>query len=386
MTDENTDLTESLETEEVGGAEPVELESMEDSMQAVLDEIESGRSADEAEADEQVPGGEGEKAKALQPRDEQGKFKKERKGKKIVEAAELQPEPGSVAAREAAQALEPPSRWSVEGKEWFKTLSPEAQREHLASVQQIERHATKVFQDANREKAKHESINSILEHYAGKWHEDGLTIPGALAELAATRENLKTNPVETLSRIMELRGVTPEQIAQHRNGGGVSRPTQAPQQNLLTVDHIPVLLNQFQQQLRNSQAQEQNYSEFQAVLNETGPDGRYAFPELWNPDYLSRVRPLVDDLRKTQPGLGFGPALKRIVSVLRGIDGGQANGSPSPNGQRLSREQEIARVKAANGSVRGRGNALTTTQALPRPNESLEDSFAAIRAELNSRN
>lgn len=386
MTEETTDQTENLENdtqaEEVSqteapvkeeqAAKDAKPESVEDTVRKTFDDLKKVKE-DELKTDDPVQGDKAEAPEEPTTNTESGDKKEaEKKGKK---------------GRPNQPRIEPPARWTIEKKEWFNKQPRLAQEEIAKGWGEIEGNTTKLWQDLNRELDDHREVSKILNTYRSQWGDKGITEAQAIAELCATQDNIIKKPLETIARIMQKRGVSIQQLNQFVNGGnGASQqaaPQVPPEFNELTqkVNH---LYNSFQSNQQTSQAQalQQAVGEVEQLRNEIDQGGRYRYPELWDQQQLARVKPLVEDLRKNQPSISWAEATKRAVNTLRVLDGKQ--GIQSPNGQRLSRENEIAKVKAASVSVKGRGNVAIAPSMAAVKGEKLEDTIRRSREFLRN--
>lgn len=392
MTDERlTNEDESLSEEQP--------ESVHDTALRTWEEL-GGKLGDTEERQADAPGGEDEGAKepAVSEVSKAASTlakSRRRPRRSTVEAADLEPLGGKAEAtpsqpesEAAEERLEPPVRFSVAEKEWFNQQPKEMQRSISRTFEQIEAHATKLFQETNRHKARYESLDQVEQHYRTHLDRHGLDFASGTRQLWAVHQALANDPDAELLRLIEQNGRTLEQLYNVREGRG-GKPAQQhfspqPQNNPLTEDRIaPIIETRIQQhfeQQRLAQEEAANVQESEAVRREVGPDGRYTFPELWddkspqtnywNMGFIERVQPLVQYFRKTQP---LGEALKSAIRLSRG----QA-GSPSPTSPGLSPQQEIATVRAASVSVRPKGNGAIQTGSPAKKGESVRDSATKL--------
>lgn len=281
-----------------------------------------------------------------------------------------------------SQRIEPPARWPVAKKEWFNKQPKEAQEEISKGWNEIESHATKVFQEAAREKQSAANVNKILSHYRSEWGLKGITDEQAIAELCATQDNINKNPVETIALIMKKRGVSPQALANYLSGNGETRQMSnlPPEFNELTktVKELKDSLSSREQAFHEQQLQ-QAVAEVEGVMRETNAQGQYLYPELWEETYRERAKPLVEDLRKTH-GLSWSEATRKAINVIRQIDG---RPSPSSNGSRLSTRDELQKVKAASVSIKSRGSATIPTRTPAKAGESVRETLERTYAELS---
>lgn len=412
MTDENTTPTETLSPDDSGiddaisesvaevTDEPAAKDTPDGNLEALIrettEEVEAKK--DETAADNSL--GEG----SARTRDEKGRFIPGAKapatagspdGNNALGAkgsggeAAAQPTGGEKPAAQPGRKLEPPVRWPVSKKEWFNRQPPEAQEELAKGWGEIESQTTKVWQDLAREKNAHAEVNNILGYYRKEWNLKGITDAQAIAELCATQDNINKNSVAGIARICQLRGVSPQQLHEFMSGNGPTQTSapvqQAAQNNSLTAADVNRIVNESLQQNGVRQQTNAAVSELNTMKNEVDQSGRYRWPELHSQEYvLGRVQPLAENIRKTHPNLSWTQVTSIAINSLRNVDS-QVSGSPSPSSSRLPAKEEIAKVRAASVSVRGRGSASIPTNTSAKPGEKLEDTIRSTLAEFNSR-
>ena len=385
MTTENETNPETLENDEV---ETVERESVEDTINEVLSEL-SGES-NETETDKNVQRDKSPTTK--QPTSKEASeaarilAKSKQKGKKrtVVESTDLDAANVKEEDETPPPAIEPPARFPVEKKEWFNKQPREVQEEVTKGWNEIEAHTTKLWQELNRKSSRYSQLEQVVNHYMPGWNLKGITDVQAIAELCAAQDVLIKDPEAGAELLLKKIGITPEQLIARRSGtnGHSQQYQQQPQQNLLTAEQVEEIIERKNQQSQQHYAINSAANEIEMVRRETEADGRYRYPELWDAQYLQRVKPLVEVTRKTQPNVSWAEATKRAVQTLR-IHEGKV-GSPSSYDPRLSQDQEIAKAKAASVSIRGRGNPSIPSITQGKPGESVEDSVRAVFGSFNA--
>ena len=377
MTTENETNPETLENEEV---ETVERESVEDTINEVVKEL-AGESS-ETETDQNLQGNQSKTVKQPSSKETSEAARvlanSKQKGKKrtVVQAKDINAA-NVKDEEESPPAIEPPARFPVEKKEWFNRQPREVQEEAIKGWNEIESHTTKLWQELNRKGARYSQLEQVMNHYTPQWNLKGITDVQAMAELCAAQDLLIKDPEGGADLLLKRIGVTPEQlIARRGQNGHVQQYQQQPQQNLLTAEQVEEIIERKNRQSQEHYAVNSAASEIEQVRRETEADGRYKYPELWDAEYLQRVKPLVEVTRKTQPQVSWAEATKRAVHTLRIHEG--KIGSPSSYDPRLSQEQEIAKAKAASVSIRGRGNPAIPSITQGKPGESVEDSVRAV--------
>ncbi len=406
MTIENETGSEELRNEEELGLEE-KPESVEDSILRSIEELEGNA----PEADEGIQGDEGEKPEAAKVSASEAArvLAAQKKPKKqVIEAKDLQPEKPVKKEEQAQQTgkLEAPVGWDVKDKEEFEKLPEPAKRQSLAFWGRMNKVFTQGTQELGRLKSKYGGLDEVESSYKPVLDRYGVDFIRGTKELWGTQASLLTDRDKTLLEIIEKNGTTLEQLYNVREARlrGGQPPAYQPQQQqqpqvpYLTPEDVDRRVEQRLQAQSHQQVLQYEAQELESVRNERDSSGRYLYPELWdsnnmaenywNSETISGVKPLYERLRKTQPDLSPGEALKRAIQVQRIADGNIPS-SPSPQAQRLpnANTNDIARARAASVSIRSRGNhAISTTQAA-NLGESVEQSIERAIAELggNSR-
>lgn len=381
--------SDDLETEPTFG--DAKTESAEESARAILDEL--GAFSDE-EADKSVSGSEGQEAEEPAKVDASeaarilANSKRGNKGKKrqVVEAKELDAANAALVEGSTPARIEPPARFPVEKKEWFNRQPREVQEEVTKGWGEIESHTTKMWQELNRQSQRYGQLEQVVNHYLPQWGMRGMTDVQAISELCAAQDMIIKDPLKAYDLMLRKSGITPEQLYEYRNGNGAQnvQPAPQPQNNFLTREELLRTLAERDQFIQGQSALGAAQAEIRQVQNELNSEGGYLYPELHSEAHLQRVKPLVEDLRKTQPGISWAEATKRAVHTLRLLSGNV--GSPSSNGSRLPQQSDIERARAASVSVRPRGNGVIPTTTRAKPGESARESAEAVLAMFNNQN
>lgn len=217
------------------------------------------------------------------------------------------------------EQIAPPERWTAKAKEWFRAQPKEAQREFARATADMEAQTTKIWQNLRRQEAKYKEIDQVIEHYAHDLHSKGITHQQAIAEFFAANRALDQEPVAALARIMQAKGVTPDQIAEHLKGGGTKAAPVNPEIHQLRST-VEELNNWKQEQLQTVQARavQAIAQEFAAVRDEVDATGRYKYPKLHEPEQTDALKPLVRGIRESQPDLPWGDALRKAYEIRFG--------------------------------------------------------------------
>lgn len=400
MTIENETLSgnssPSIEESILGSIEKIEAASPEPEIEDVAPQEEPSEvPAETPEEDKSDKTDEGETADSPAPNDKSRLAKaarelaaaRNRGKKKVVEAKDLSvPAKGAKVAvkpttQPKAETFLPPQEWPTSDKEQFNQLPPVAQKQSLEFYKRAVAQTTKVWQELRRKESYVGAVGDVIQRYQTKWGEAGMTAPQAIEELAATRENLITNPHQTLNNLMLKLGVTPEEIYEMRQGGRAPAAPQqrnpAPaQQTSLTRDDVIRIMEE--NSVRTSEQQEITSGQalVEKLRNQVTQDGRYLYPELQrdNPA-IERIKPLADAIKKAQPDLPWDEITLRAIRADRHAHGTIPPGSPSPNSPRLPSAEETQRIRSASVSVRGRGNPTVPTSTPAKKGESVQQTL-----------
>jgi hypothetical protein len=107
-------------------------------------------------------------------------------------------------------------------------------------------------------------------------------------------------------------------------------------------------------------------SQLEAVMREVDPaSGEYRYPELHDEEFLESTKPIVKMLRRKDPSMSFGEAVKRAHASLTG----QGYSPISQTTTAPTRSNNLERARSAAVSVRGRiapvGSGLSDINDLP---------------------
>ena len=353
-------------------------ESIDDSIAAAFEEVDA--KAVEAKPEEEKPevNPVTEAARTLANSKRKGKGPKQ-----VIEAQGL-----DVPGKPQKQTIDPPDDWDVKLKEQFNGLDPVTKQRSREFWDGMKGNATKAMQEIHRtkdevvrEKQRYSEVNEVVDHYLPRWNMQGHSAGQVAREMFAAQEVLMRDPALAIATLIKNMRVDYDAINSHLDGSApntFSAPQNIPQQQApqgLTEERIVEILEERERQRQISTEVTSAQSEIAALKNQTSHDGRtYLYPELHSQDDIERLKPLVDNIRKTQPGISWTNA---AILAIQKDRYNPSLGSPSSNVSRLPNQQEIQRARAASVSVRGRGNAVIPNGALPKE-ESVEESLNAI--------
>ena len=270
--------------------------------------------------------------------------------------------------------ITPPARLTAEEKKVFANLRTKTMRkavqkmfanhesgqtkfinqekERLQGILQQE--AQKLNQQYTQAAQQVHGIRQAVEPYLDKLTFNGkIPISQGIGELAATHAKLSSNdPKVAVPEIQRIAGylskrfqVEPEQLFSLAPET-VGQPSEV--KSLQT--EIEALRSQIGQ-LRQQPQIDRIRAEVNSVRQEVDGAGNLMWPELQDPQYVARVNPLVEQIMRANPQMGYGAAHKQAVLINRGQP--QINQAPrlpaattGTNGNKPS--------GGSSGSVRGR--------------------------------
>lgn len=383
------DLNDDAGFEELEGLDAPEVsegaESIEDSIAAAFEEVDvKAAEAKEPEGDKPLEAKEDDKESALtKAARELASAKKGKKGQKqVIEGAALDlSKKGS--KLEAEEKIQPSQDWDVKLKEEFNALPKAVQQRSLDFYNGIKGNATKALQELNREKTKHAEVNEIVDFYLPRWGMQGQSAGQVARELFAAQEVLLKDPAYGIATLIQKLKVDYDAINAHLEGKAPAQKQQVVEQQFqqpnspLTEDQLFAKFQAWKQQESQQSEIQTARAQVAKLTNLTGLNGQYVYPELHIPEDIERLKPLVDDIRESQPDISWEDATKEAVLDLRALKA-RRSGTPSPNVSRLPTQEQIQRARQASAaSVRGRGNATAATNKLPE-SESIEESLRAV--------
>lgn len=232
-----------------------------------------------------------------------------------------------VTAQAASDKFEPPTRWTVEAKEWFNKQPKEYQKEIVRQNRDFESHTTKLWQEINRQKSRYDGIDQIIKKYGEEWNLKGVADVAAIAELAATEQQLRKDPEGTIARLIKALRVDPEKLLGKVSGKSEGAASNQASPEVLALRQELEEIKNWRQGIANqssNQAAESVAAEVRSVQNLTDSSGRYLYPQLHDSAFLEQVKPFVVRAKEAQPGISWSEATKRGYFALQSI-----NGSPS---------------------------------------------------------
>lgn len=279
-----------------------------------------------------------------------------------------QEEPAAAQAAQAVpqvEAVEAPAQLNDEQKAVFSKLPPElkkAARKMFDGQQDYFRQITTKAQQAIKESY---GIAEVIKPKLAEWKLQDYSPVDAVQHLVAAHEYLLTKPKEGLVWLANERGVSLRELADLQEGKA-AQPGQAPVNNELQ-EKVNTIYNELQQAkaAQFEQAASGIVAELRAVKEEKGPSG-YLYPEMHQPGFFERVKPLVTSIREAS-GCSWGDALKKAYFTVTGKFPNQIQPKVpvSPT--------EISSAKNAGLSVRGRNGTPAPIRMPDRIPNSIEE-------------
>lgn len=340
--DQSTDLVEIERTEIIEEVETNEPETPEQSVREALKELQEG-------ADH---GGEGEEAPQVEePIQEQPQPEKVTKGRKAKEAQ----------AGEPAEDTSPPQRLNAADKETFNKLPARLKMATARMFKEIEALNTRTQQEGQRwiSESRH-IVEAVRPYYVShpELAESGVTEGQLVAALIGAHAKL-TNPKTDKAALQKLAADRGYKI-QFLNEEGQAQTQESGAPNILENPYVQAMqarLDQLESRVGQfdeaqvSQASHSIIAEMSAVRDEKDQFGRYRYPEMHEPDFFERAKPLVSALVGTIPNLSYAEALKRAYASMTGKPIGN---SDQANQARFPSTNTQNRAVSAAVTVRGR--------------------------------
>lgn len=363
-TDLSTESTEITSTEELVevpdelDAEPEKVPTAEESVRAALDMI-APKEESEAPATPEAP-----KTPKVDPKVARESLfgdKKPQRGPKRTVVGQEQ------TAKAPAEPLVPPAFLKTEEKEKFHNWPDDAKRSFNEMTKNLQGHATKVLQNANRWAGEAKEVVEAVKPYMAEWDLKGASVGQAIKQICAAQKYLVDNREYGIATLIDTMGIDRAamiRVLSGQQGGSQGQPQQyqQPQADPRLTQELNELKNWKQsieqQQTYQQQAQVQALggeiaNQVEVLRNERGPDGRFIHPRLHEPQFLKAIEPLVEAVQKTNPELAWGEVYRRVYHMAIG-----SPSSPQPRlSQPVSNINAVQRAKASSISLRGRGGA-----------------------------
>lgn len=222
------------------------------------------------------------------------------------------------ASETPVEKISPPERFNAKGKEWFNSLDPEGQEHVGKTLKDFERHYAKSWQEAaaakkeaqeiiESTKAEYGALEEAIKPHLKTWGLKGLTPSQAITQLAAFQTMTMTDADNALLALAKSVGREIE----------IKNPASKPNAQAPQVDFNQAIENHPTVQQLRKELESQQQREIQAAIaplaeaydsgleglkNSINTQGRYAFPDLHDPEFVrTKVEPLATELAKSQP-------------------------------------------------------------------------------------
>lgn len=398
---------ESTENEGVESDEPKESESVEESARQAFKELQEQANADGGEGEEESAP-EPESGSASEPVQEQiAKPEKPTfKGKKVIEAEDLEPEQGT----EAHHRFKPHIR------EMFNKMQNKALKRGInQSVEELEATMTRTTQAAAAREREASGLVEAIKPYIDSATDLNLPVPQFVAKLCLAHKRLIDDSTKDEQFINIGEGAKPSlkayqllgQKLGYSSGNGGNDEGQA--SGNVDISNHPVVrqltdqINSLQEKLNPIYNQNKQTTEAQAnevyentrnellsVYEEADSQGNYVRPELiQNPEFLERWKRQTTALMgDAKFGTSWAQAGRNAYRVLKGqapMGSTQINPSRNPTANNNNNRNRVASNVI---SVRGRSSPSTSEliEKVDAPsNETPLQSAMAALAELQGR-
>lgn len=292
-----------------------------------------------------------------------------------------------VETRDGVQQIDPPSRLRAEGKAAFSKLPPDLQKEWARIHKDEEAQFTKTQQESRAELEKSREIRENVEIYLSRnphLIEANYTPSKLINGLLATHQKLsnsqdKVTQIQTAANILSQIGIEDKYIipileAYTSGTSEIRKPAPQPSPEFASLQEK---VNRLELE-RVQQMAAPIVSEMEAVRNEKDSTGQYMYPELFEDDFLDRVKPLVATLVGNVPNLSYGDALRRAYSSLTGKNG-NSNYKHQVTKLPANENKQPLRASSAAISVRGKSAPSFVGEATEIPKEALGSARESAR-------
>jgi transposase len=328
-------------------------EDSEESEEPIEEQSEEGSS----EGDTETPVVETAAQQAARQRDEKGKFVKQPQASKENDP-ELQP-PASLTAAQKKAFINMPEGLKRETHRIFRDQQAQFTRKQQELSESLKR-SEGVMTTAR----SYITQNNLVDNQGRLYSEDRL-----VAELISAHHNIASDPDRYIAQMIQSTGANPENIGSYLRGEAPSGV------NISNDPHFRAVQSELQsvKQLLASQEKAQvdsrvapMASQLEAVMREIDPaSGEYKYPELHDEEFLESTKPIVKMLRRKDPSMSFGEAVKKAHASLTG----KAYSPINQNTVAPARSNNLERARSAAVSVRGRiapvGSGLSDINDLP---------------------
>lgn len=278
--------------------------------------------------------------------------------------------------------LLPPERLRAQERQLFNNLPKGLKRGMHRMIKDLEGMTTRSTQEHARETNEIRGFKEAIAPFASQWAEQKVSWTEGTLALARAQERL-TNPKTSYETYVKLGvdlGHIPadqaDQILQnHPQAQTAAQSYQDP--NVSALQQEVLALKQEREQERIQLAAQPIIEQMRVVQQEVDPaTGRYRYPELHNGEYLLSLRPRIEELRRNDPNLSYGEALREandrhkqsIFGYSSPVAPQQVRTLASNNQQRAAQAAVTVRGRSA-PTIPGQHDIQPPASAL-RPNDS----------------
>lgn len=332
-----------------------------DRRESAIDTVKRAAESLKAKAEEAAPEDESE---TEAPKEKVGPTTTfDKNGKKVVTF-----EAKVKAPKQKEAPFKAPNSLDLEAKEALIKAPPAVQK----SVTKLLEKRDALFTQRTTELAeKEKDVEEVLQAVRpslGRWGLKGYTAGRAVKELIAAQDYLMSQPDEAIAYLIKERKANVKNIMRmlgiEQPAGQQTGKQDAPAAQQIDIASHPEIkrLTDLVTELQNERVQEKTTAqqrevssiqqEIETVREEVDGKGNYRYPMMHDPNFLNRMKPLVSALYETLPeGTSWADITKRAYSTLTGnfLEQSQTR-LPAQDKQQL-----IAKAKAGNVSIRGRG-------------------------------
>lgn len=317
----------------LAGADATPAPSIEDTMGAAFDRVETQNGADRAD---------------------NGKFTPHDKpaGAGTGDADKKSPDASAVGQQGAAQPLTPPSSWSDADQALFAKAPPDVQKVILDTEAKRTEGVNRKLEEVATERKRYESLNPVLAPIEAEARKYGMTADAAVKQMFDRHVDLQTRGADALKDLAKLYGIKldgPTGSTSH-DGGDVDPEIAALKSELATLKSELGGFKNHQVTAQRTQVER----DMDAVRDEKGPDSKPLRPHF--EALYDDMAPIAADLRTKNPGWPlskvFSEAYDRAVHANPET---RAKVIAEQRAKEKAEEERLAKERAK-GALRSAGN------------------------------
>lgn len=256
--------------------------------------------------------------------------------------------------------LPAPARFTAEAKEAFNAAPPAIKREIAKMVKDYQAQETRKAWALNQQEREIQSVKEAMLPLAQELGARGLTLAQGLSALAANHMKLTREPYEWVRNFIRDNDLDPSKLFEGASPGNTSGVDIDNHPKFRALQEQTARLNNYIESIESDKTtslRNQFLRDIDQLRESKDQAGRYLYPEMHDPTFFERAKPLVAAGDQTLP---FKERLLRAYSYLTGKPYGSLN---SQNPTELQPIHTKPRAQAV--TVRGRSAPARSGIALP---------------------